>query len=232
MKGILYLITTGLDENISQIPFCNFEIIKNLKFFIVEEIRTARRFLKKIDREIDIDSLEFYMLNEHTDISLIGKYLEKVESGQNIGLLSEAGTPCVADPGSEIVKIAHKKGVKVVPLSGPSSIVLALMSSGFNGQNFAFNGYLPIDKIQCSRKIKEFESLMSKNNQTQIFIETPYRNNQLLDNFLKTCNSDTFLCVATDLTSPTESVISTTINEWRKKSHDINKKPSVFLIYR
>lgn len=231
MKGKLFLIPTGLDDGITHIPHINFEIIKNLKFFIVEELRTARRFLKKIDSNINIDSLEFFLLNEHTDKSIISKYLESTETGFDIGLLSEAGTPCIADPGAEIVKIAHYKGVRVIPLSGPSSIIMALMASGFNGQNFAFNGYLPVDKIKCARKIKEMETLMFKNDQTQIFIETPYRNNQLLETFINTCNGDTKLCIAVDLTTENETVVCKDIKEWKKKSKDINKRPTVFLIY-
>ncbi len=231
MKGNLFLLPSGLSDSTHCIPQHNIDIIIKLRYFIVEELRTARRFLKKIDKEICIDELTFFLLNEHTNVSLISQYLKIAHEGQNIGLLSEAGAPCVADPGSEIVNIAHEQGITVVPLSGPSSIIMALMSSGFNGQSFTFHGYLPVDNLQCSKKIKEIESDSYKSNRTQIFIETPYRNNKLLDNILLTCRNETKLCVAVDLTGENEVVFSKTIKEWKTKKVDLNKKPAVFLLY-
>jgi 16S rRNA (cytidine1402-2'-O)-methyltransferase len=231
MKGKLLLLPTGLNENVFCIPQHNTKLIRNLKYFIVEELRTARRFLKKIDNEICIDELEFFILNEHTDISMISQYLKMAQDGHDIGLLSEAGTPCVADPGSEIVRIAHEYGIQVVPLSGPSSIIMALMSSGFNGQNFTFHGYLPVDKTLCLKKIKDIETSAYRNDQTQIFIETPYRNNQLLDNILTICRAETRLCIAVDLTSENEKIISKSVKEWRLLKADFHKRPAVFLLY-
>ncbi len=181
--GILYLIPTSLsDSSLRQIlPDGNADIVSQLKVFIVENIRTARRFLKQIDQNINIDSLQFFELNQHTDRTQIASYLEPLKSGQDIGIISEAGCPAIADPGAEIVAIAQKQGIKVVPLVGPSSILLSLMASGFNGQNFAFNGYLPIEKNARTQKLKMLEKRIYEESQTQIFIETPYRNMQLLD---------------------------------------------------
>ena len=188
--GILYLIPTSLsDSSLRQIlPDGNADIVSQLKVFIVENIRTARRFLKQIDQNINIDSLQFFELNQHTDRTQIASYLEPLKSGQDIGIISEAGCPAIADPGAEIVAIAQKQGIKVVPLVGPSSILLSLMASGFNGQNFAFNGYLPIEKNARTQKLKMLEKRIYEESQTQIFIETPYRNMQLLDELLKHCS--------------------------------------------
>jgi 16S rRNA (cytidine1402-2'-O)-methyltransferase len=174
----------------------------------------------------------FYELNKHTDESEVFSYLYDISNGKSVGLLSEAGTPCIADPGASVVKIAHELGMKIIPLVGPNSIILSLMASGFNGQNFTFHGYLPIDKNELAKKLKTIEQSAYKADQTQIFIETPYRNNQLFTSILKICSPQTLLCVATDLTLTTETVNTFSISEWKKKKPDFHKKPTIFLIYR
>ena len=233
MKGKLYLIPTFLgSENYNQIfPSLNREIIKELKVFIVEEERTARRFLKKIDSSITIDDLKFFVLNEHSKPFEISPYLDSC-ANESIGLLSEAGTPCVADPGAAIVKLAHTKGIEVIPLIGPSSILLALMASGLNGQSFAFNGYLPIQKNDRARMIKLLEKRSATENQTQLFIETPYRNLQLFDEFLTHCDAETKLCIACDITSENQFIKTFSIKEWKTKKPDIHKRPAIFLILK
>ena len=187
--------------------------------------------LKKIDKSIDIDTLEFYELNKHTKSNEIYNYLEACEKGKDVGLITEAGCPGVADPGAEIVSLAHKNNIKVIPLIGPSSIILALMASGMNGQNFVFLGYLPIDKNARIKKIKYIESVSAKQNQTQIFIETPYRNMQLLQDIISSCNENTQLCIASDITGQTESIKTKSIKNWKEKLPNINKIPAIFLIH-
>jgi 16S rRNA (cytidine1402-2'-O)-methyltransferase len=233
-NGTLYLIPSLLGESLPDkvFPPGNREIICNIKYFIVEEIRTARRFLKKICPEIDIDSLSFTLYNEHSSATDASSYLEPLMKGHDTGIISEAGMPCVADPGSLMVRLAHESGIRVVPLVGPSSLLLALMASGFNGQQFVFHGYLPIDKPARTRRIKEIEQEMIKKDQTQLFIETPYRNLQLLQAITEICQESTQLCLATSLTTSEESIITLTVKEWKKKKPDINKKPTVFLLYR
>jgi 16S rRNA (cytidine1402-2'-O)-methyltransferase len=232
-KGTLYLIPSLLGE--SQVgavfPPANREIIFRIKYFIVEEMRTARRFLKKICPEIEIDSLTFTLYNEHTSSTDSSLFLEPLRNGHDTGIISEAGTPCVADPGSLVVRLAHESGIRIVPLIGPSSILLALMSSGFNGQQFVFHGYLPIDKPARARRLREIEQDAIRKDQTQVFIETPYRNLQLLQAITETCQESTLLCLATSLTTPEESIITLTVKDWKKKKPDLNKKPTVFLLY-
>ncbi|HEY9113955.1 MAG TPA: SAM-dependent methyltransferase [Bacteroidales bacterium] len=233
-KGKLYLLPTTLGdfETIGRaIPEFNLEIIRSLDIFIVEQVRTARRFLVKCKHPIPIDQITFFELNKHTQTEQISSYLNEALQGKSIGLLSEAGTPCIADPGAVIVKMAQELGIKVVPLVGPNSIILALMASGFNGQHFVFHGYLPIDRNDLVKKIKEIETNARKLEQTQIFIETPYRNHQLFENLLKTCDTQTLLCIATDLTLETEKVKTLPINLWKKEKVDFHKKPTVFLLY-
>ena len=233
--GSLYLIPTTLgsfDTNSRVLPYFNTNVIHGLDVFIVEQVRTARRFISSLKHPSAIDDMVFMELNKHTDESDVYSYLDCIKRGKSVGLLSEAGTPCIADPGSLVVKIAQERGIKVIPLVGPNSIVLALMASGFNGQNFTFHGYLPVDKSQLAKKLKEIESNSSGANQTQIFIETPYRNNQMLSVIKSICSPQTMLCVATDLTLPSESIHTYSIADWKKVKIDINKKPSVFLIYR
>lgn len=233
--GKLYLIPTPLgsfDTNSKVLPEYNKEIIFSLDTFIVEQVRTARRFLSSIKHPEKIDNMEFMELNKHTDSSEVHSYLDCVNMGKSVGLLSEAGTPCIADPGALVVKIAHENAIEVVPLVGPNSIILSLMASGFNGQNFTFHGYLPVDKNQLSKKLKVLEQLVYRENQTQIFIETPYRNNQLIKTIISTCSAKTMLCVATDLTLPGESVHTYSIADWKKVKLDFHKKPSIFLVYK
>jgi len=234
-KGKLYLVPTtlGAFETIDRvIPDYNTQIVHGLDIFIVEQVRTARRFLSKLKHPVDIDNIVFYELNKHTDESEVFSYLYDVSQGKSLGLLSEAGTPCIADPGAAVVKIAHELGMKIIPLVGPNSIILSLMASGFNGQNFAFHGYLPIDKSALSKKLKSIEQTAYKSDQTQIFIETPYRNNQMLTTILKVCSPGTMLCVATDLTLATETINTFSVSDWKRKKPDFHKRPSVFLIYR
>lgn len=235
-KGKLYLIPNTLGESSLEevIPQGNIHKILKIKHFIVEDLRNARRFLSKAGWRGRIEELEFYELNEHTKAKDIIKYLEKAEQGADVGLLSDAGTPCVADPGADIVSMAHSKGIQVVPLVGPSSILLALMASGFNGQNFTFLGYLPRERGNRERSIKDLEKKIFRLHQTQIFIETPYRNNQMLESLAKSCSPSTRICVATDLSLETEMIISQTAEEW-KKMHtkiDIHKRNTIFLMYK
>ncbi len=233
-KGKLYLIpsTIGDTEVNKVLPSFNIEIINKIETFIVEELRTARRFLKKSGILKPIDDLTFYILNEHTKSDEIYNYLEVIDKGYNIGLLSEAGVPCIADPGADIVRIAQQKNIEIIPLVGPSSILLSLMASGFNGQNFSFLGYLPIDKKLRFDKIREIERNVYQNNQTQIFIEAPYRNNQLLEALLSSCRNETLLCVACDLTLSGEYIKTRSIADWKKQKFDFHKKATVFLIYK
>jgi 16S rRNA (cytidine1402-2'-O)-methyltransferase len=232
--GKLYLLPTTLGdfETTSRvIPAFNIETMHQLDIFIVEQVRTARRFLVKIKHPTPIDEITFFELNKHTNEEEIGTYLNSALKGKSIGLLSEAGTPCIADPGAAIVKIAQNLKIEVVPLVGPNSIILALMASGFNGQQFAFHGYLPIEKNELVKKIKDMEASARRLDQTQIFIETPYRNHQVFENLLKTCEPQTLLCVATDLTLITEKVKTKSISQWKKEKVDFHKKPTVFLLY-
>ncbi|WP_372776766.1 SAM-dependent methyltransferase [Mangrovibacterium sp.] len=228
----LYLIpiTLGESELNTVIPVSHRETILSISHFIVENIRTARRFLKQVDREIDIDSLHFYELNKHTDKNQLQAYLEPVKQNFHIGIMSEAGCPGVADPGADVVRIAHEKNIKVIPLVGPSSILLAMMASGMNGQNFAFNGYLPIKKDEKSRQISFLEKRIYSENQSQLFIEAPYRNMQLLEDLLQTCQPHTKLCIACDLTLETEYIKTQTIAEWKRSKPDIQKRPSIFVL--
>ncbi|MCK4288597.1 MAG: SAM-dependent methyltransferase [Bacteroidales bacterium] len=232
-KGKLYLIPSSLGNSKlnSIIPEYNSKIINRLDEFIVENIRTARRFLKKTGFKKSFDNITFYILDKHSDQTEILSYLNSIDKGKDIGLLSEAGTPCIADPGAEIVRMAHQKNIRVIPLVGPSSIFLALMASGFNGQNFVFHGYLPIKKYLKINKIKTLEKDAQQKNQTQIFIETPYRNKQLLDSIIETCNKETLLCIACDITLKNEFITTKTIAEWSKNLPEIHKRPTVFLLY-
>jgi len=235
MKPSLILIPTTLGslESVNKvIPDYNLKITYGIKVFIVEQIRTARRFLKKIKHPIPIDDMTFYELNKHTDQGQIFSYLSAINNGESIGLISEAGTPCIADPGAAIVKIAHEENIDIIPLVGPNSIIMALMTSGFNGQNFSFLGYLPVDKTQRSRSIQQIESAVYKNNQTQIFIETPYRNMQLFESLLKSCKNNTLLCIACNISLEDEFIKTKSIQDWKKEKVSINKKPTVFLLYR
>lgn len=232
--GILYLIPTTLGEtDINNVlPANNANVIKDLRYFIVENIRSARRFLKLVDKSIVIDDLHLYELNQHTAPESVADMLAPLHKGESVGIISEAGCPAIADPGADVVAIAQKQGVKVVPLVGPSSILLSLMASGFNGQNFAFCGYLPIDKKARVAKLKQIENRIFSENQTQIFIETPYRNNQLIQDMIETLRSTTLLCIASEVATENESIKTLTIAEWKKIKPDINKRNTIFLIYK
>ncbi len=203
-----------------------------LKHFIVEELRTARRFLKKLDQSTEIDSLQFFVLNEHTDPSEIPGMLSPLLEGNDMGLLSEAGLPCLADPGSALVSAAHAHGIRVIPLTGPSSVILALIASGFNGQNFAFHGYLPVDQKKRLQAIRNLEQQVYRNDQTQIFIETPYRNLKMFESLLQACRPESMLCIAADITTSGEMIRSQPVEKWKKETPDIHKKPAVFLLYK
>ena len=234
-KGNLYLVPTTLGDNKSLthvLPDYNHQTVHRINVFIVEQVRTARRFLKAIKHPVSIDDMVFYEINKHTNLNNLSDYLKPIEDGKNIGLLSEAGTPCVADPGAMIVEMAHKKKIKVVPLVGPNSIILALMASGFNGQHFLFHGYLPIEHDRRNRKIKDIESAAYRLNQTQIFIETPYRNNKLLETLSNLLKPETPVCVAADLTLGTEYIKTLPAKMWKHEKVDLHKRPVVFLIYR
>jgi len=228
----IYLIPTTLgDTSIGQVlPPDLTPIISSISVFIVENIRTARRFLKKVNPAIVIDELTFFELNQHTDKKEISRFLEPISKGLDIGIISEAGCPAVADPGAEVVKLAHTKNIQVVPLVGPSSILMALMASGMSGQNFAFNGYLPIKNPEKSQHIKMLEKRMQTEGQTQIFIEAPYRNAQMLDELLKNCDPQTMLCVAADITLDTEFILAKPVSYWKTHLPDIQKRPAIFMI--
>lgn len=235
METALYLIPSTLGETPSTqvFPAFNHDIILQIHHFIVEEERTTRRFLKTIDKSIDIDQLSFYPMGKHADAALFRSYLKPLEQGLPMGIISEAGCPAIADPGADIVAIAQEKGFRVIPLVGPSSILMALMGSGFNGQNFAFNGYLPIAENQRAATIKKLEARAYSEDQTQIFIETPYRNTQICKDFVNNCHPQTRLCIAADITCPNEFIRTRTIKEWGKTSFpELHKTPAIFLIYR
>lgn len=228
----LYLIPNVLSDSSWQsvLPAQIHPILTNTKHFIVENIRTARRFMKQVNREINIDECTFYELNKRTKSSELPNFLKPLEQGFDVGVISEAGCPGVADPGADVVKIAHQKGYKVVPIVGPSSILLALMASGLNGQNFAFVGYLPVKPNERVREITTLEKRIKNNRQTQIFIETPYRNNQIINDLLKTCSPTTLLCIAANITGENEFIATKTIREWKNKVPDLHKQPVIFLI--
>ncbi|WP_159021227.1 SAM-dependent methyltransferase [Formosa sp. L2A11] len=232
--GKLYLIPTTLGDNepLEVLPITVKNIIDNTTTFIVENEKTARRFIKKISPEKVQSSLEMFSLNKFTQESDLPSFLEPCLNGTNVGLLSEAGCPSVADPGSDVVKIAHQQGIQVVPLVGPSSILLALMSSGMNGQGFSFNGYLPIDKSERKHELKRLERLSLEHNLSQIFIETPYRNNKMLEDISNTLSSGTMVCVACDITLPTEFIKTKPASEWSKNTEDLHKRPSIFIIHK
>jgi 16S rRNA (cytidine1402-2'-O)-methyltransferase len=233
IKPVLYLIPSLLGEqsSVDTLPPVISDTLRKVKHFIVEDVRTARRFIKAVDRSIDIDSLEFFILNEHTSPEEIASLLKPLEEGHDTGLVSDAGLPCVADPGSQLVRMAHHAGFTVRPLPGPSSIFLALMASGFNGQNFIFHGYLPVDKAQRTQKIREMEADILKHDRTQVFIETPYRNRQLLESLMQACRESTLLCVARNLACEEEKIMVNTIGRWKTRIPEINKIPAVFLLY-
>jgi 16S rRNA (cytidine1402-2'-O)-methyltransferase len=228
----LYLVPNVLSEGDWQnvLPSQIFTVVTATKYFIVENTRTARRFLKLVNREIDIDTLTFFELNKYTSAADLPTFLKPAEQGFDMAVISEAGCPGVADPGADVVKIAHQKGITVVPLVGPSSILLALMASGMNGQSFAFNGYLPVKPGERSREILALEKKVKTEQQTQIFIETPYRNNQLAADLVKTCSPSTLLCIAANITGENEMILTKPIQQWKNSLPDLHKQPVIFLI--
>lgn len=230
----LYLFPVPLDNDIPAgqcLPAYNTELLRGIRHFVVENLRSARRFLKKCDRDIDIDALHFTELSEHTRPEEVPAMLAPLAAGESIGVISEAGCPAVADPGADLVAAAQAKGYKVVPLVGPSSILMALMASGFNGQSFAFNGYLPIAAPQRTSRLKEMERRIRRERQTQIFIETPYRNNRLIAELASALPGDLLLCVASDITGERESIITRRLSAWAKASYNYDKLPTIFLLF-
>lgn len=206
------------------------ETVRLLNHFIVENEKSARKFIKRIAPEKSQQELVFFTINKHTEPSELPSFLEPCLSGFSMGIISEAGCPGIADPGTEIVKIAHRKQIKVVPLVGPSSILLAMMASGLNGQSFAFNGYLPIDKLNRKKMLKSLEKKAIESNQTQIFIETPYRNDKMFADLIETLNSTTMLCIACDISLETEEIKTQTIAQWKKEKVSFQKRPAIFII--
>jgi 16S rRNA (cytidine1402-2'-O)-methyltransferase len=228
--AIVYLIPSLLQEEaLDAIPSYIIDTIKSCRVFFVENERTTRRYFKQLWKEMVIDDYEWYVIADTPEA--INKFKQKIKEGKNIGIVSEAGCPGVADPGQSLVAIAQEMNVTIKPLVGPSSILLALMASGMNGQQFQFAGYLPIDNLQRIKAVKELESTSAKKNCTQIFIETPYRNNQLLEALLKSCHPSTRLCIAVDLTGKNEWVKTKTIADWQKNNPDIHKHTAIFLLY-
>lgn len=234
METALYLLPVTLgDTPVEQVlPAYNKEIILGIKHFIVEDVRSARRFLKKVEASINIDELTFYPLNKHTSPDDLSGYLKPLQEGHSMGVISEAGCPAVADPGADVVAMAQRKNLKVVPLVGPSSIILSVMGSGFNGQSFAFHGYLPIEAANRIKCLKELEGRIYSENQTQLFIETPYRNNKMMEDIVKTCRPQTKLCIAANITCEGEYIHTKTIREWKGHLPDLTKVPCIFLIYK
>ena len=236
IEPALYLIPVTLGETEYQkvLPEYNKKILRGIKNFIVENRRSAIRFLKLADSSIDIDSLEFLELNEHSDLARISNYLDPLlKKKLPMGIISEAGCPAVADPGAVVVEMAQKKNLKVVPLSGPSSMIMAVMASGLNGQSFAFNGYLPVKPNERAAKIRQLENRAWNEKQTQLFIEAPYRNLKMLESILNSCRNETLVCVAAGLTTEQEFIKTLSVAEWKKSNEPpINKVPAIFLIYR
>jgi len=233
-KGTLFLIPSPLgNEDVENvIPAGALAIVRWLTAFIVEEVKTARRYLRQAGVKTDFSNIRFFTYNEHSEQTDVRPVIDFLMSGHDVGLLSEAGMPCVADPGGGMVQEAHRNGIRVIPLTGPSSILLALIASGFNGQNFAFNGYLPVNRNERHRALKELERKAYRDNQTQIFIETPYRNHAIFQAIMQACHPETMLCIACDLTLETEFISTLSVDEWKKNPPDINKRPAVFLIYK
>jgi 16S rRNA (cytidine1402-2'-O)-methyltransferase len=232
-RPILYLIPNTLGDSSfeSVMPTELAPTIRNLKYFIVENIRNARRYLSKIG-EIVIDDLTFYKLNKHTQKEEMSSFLEPLKNGNSMGIISEAGLPGIADPGADIVALAHQKKYTVKPLVGPSSILLALIASGMNGQSFVFHGYLPIKPHERVKKLKQIEATSEREHQSQIFMETPYRNQKFLADILQNCNQHTKLCIATDITLESEFIETKTIGEWKKRTPNIQKRPTIFVLQK
>ncbi|MEK6664323.1 MAG: SAM-dependent methyltransferase [Pseudomonadota bacterium] len=230
--GTLYLIPSPLGESALDtiLPEAVRAIAARLDTFVVEHPKTARAFLKQIRTQTPLQQLNLLQLDEHTPETELATLLAPLLSGKDVGLISEAGCPAVADPGSNLVRLAHQKNIRVVPLSGPSSILLSLMASGLSGQHFCFHGYLPVDKAERKKKLQELEQASASRFETEIFIETPYRNRQMLETIVETCGAATALCVAVDVTLATEWIHTKTVAEWKKQLPEIDKRPAVFLL--
>jgi 16S rRNA (cytidine1402-2'-O)-methyltransferase len=233
-KGKLYLIPTTLGDNepLEVLPLSVKKVVEQLDHFIVENQKTARRFIKKITPKKSQPSLILMSIDKYAEALEVSRYLDVCDQGISIGLLSEAGVPAIADPGAEVVKLAHKKNIQVVPLVGPSSIILAMMASGMNGQSFAFNGYLPIEKSDRKKAIKQLEKLSFDKNQSQIFIETPYRNEKMMIDLKSTLSNGTNLSIACDITLPSEYIKTLPIEKWAKENPDLHKRPTIFIIHK
>lgn len=232
--GKLYLIpvTMGECDPMDVLPQTVKRVVELIDYYIVENEKTARKSIKGVLPEKKQSELVLFALNKHTDAKEHLNFIEPLLAGKNMGLMSEAGCPGVADPGAVIVKLAHEKGIQVIPLVGPSSILLAMMASGMNGQSFTFNGYLPIDKGEKKSALKNFEKLSFDKNQSQIFIETPYRNNKLLEDILQALQPSTHLCIATDITLPTEYIKTLRVADWKKTKVDLHNRPTIFIIHK
>jgi 16S rRNA (cytidine1402-2'-O)-methyltransferase len=232
--GKLYLIPTTLGEGnpLDVLPISVKNAVENLEFYIVENEKTARKFIKSIFAEKVQSELKLSTLNKRTEVTELAEMLEPLSRGISVGLMSEAGCPGVADPGAAIVKIAHEKGFQVIPMVGPSSILLAMMASGMNGQSFAFNGYLPIEKSEKKAAIKAFEKLSYEKDQSQLFIETPYRNTKFIEDLLQTLQPNTLLCIAADITLETEYIKTFRVAEWKKVKVDLHNRPAIYIIHK
>jgi 16S rRNA (cytidine1402-2'-O)-methyltransferase len=232
MSGKIYLIPTLIGDSVYHevLPERIKNVIKKLDYFIVENERSARRFISWLDMGKNIDDITFYILNKRTVRSEVENFLHVVFKGNDIGILSEAGVPCIADPGAMVVEKAHMSNIQVVPMVGPSSILLALMASGLNGQQFSFVGYIPVKKNERVKRIKQLEYISKKHHQTQLFIETPYRNMAVFEDLIKHCHGNTSLCIACELTTPREYIRTLTISEWKAVKPDIHKKAAIFLL--
>ncbi|MGM0565814.1 MAG: SAM-dependent methyltransferase [Bacteroidota bacterium] len=233
-KGTLYLLPTPISADYHELalPAGYLDIVNRLEVFITENIRTTRRFLRSIGFQKDFDTIPYYLLNKHTSAQEISTFLDLAMKGAATGLFSEAGMPCIADPGAKIVKMAHEKNVAVVPVNGPSSIMLSLAASGFNGQNFAFHGYLPVQQTERNRSLKALENAAIKQDQTQIFIEAPYRNNQMLSAITQACKPETLLCIASEINSRQEFIKTWPVKTWKEKKINLHKKNTIFLLYK
>lgn len=231
-KGTLYLIPSPLGENDPSevIPAPVLESLKGFRTFVVEEVRTARRYLSRAGLKGQIGELSFHELNEHTDAATVDSYLKLFDDGNDVALISEAGLPAVADPGAQLVALAHRHGIKVVPAVGPSSLMLALMASGLNGQSFAFCGYIPAKTDERRSRLKTLEKVSAQLRQTQILIETPYRNDSLFADILSVCGGSTKVCVAANITMPDAYIMTKRVSEWKKEGLVIGKRPCVFLL--
>ncbi|MBR4322328.1 SAM-dependent methyltransferase [Treponema sp.] len=235
MESALYLIPCPMGETAKEqvLPSYNTQIVKNIRHFIVESRKAAVRFLVSLDKTFPIDDCTFTELSEHTDQKAdLSKLLLPLEKGESMGVISDAGCPCIGDPGSRAVEIAQKKNLRIIPLVGPNSMIMAIMASGFNGQNFAFNGYLPVKSGEREGKIKQLENKVYKEDQTQLFIETPYRNQKMLEAILKTCRPETKLCLASGITTSEEFIKTKTIAAWKKEKIELKKIPMIFLMYK